>query len=31
MPMDKKKNIEGVNHLVNPFDNAINEKCLRIK
>lgn len=29
--MDKEKIIEGVNHLVNPLDNAINEKCSRIK
>ena len=29
--MDKKKIIESVDHLVNPFDNAINEKCSRIK
>ena len=25
--MDKEKIIEGVDHLVNPLDNAINEKC----
>ena len=25
------KVIDGVNHLVNPLDNAINEKCSRIK
>ena len=29
--MDKVKIIEGVDHLVNPLDNAINEKCSRIK
>ena len=29
--MDKEKVIEGVNHLVDPLDNAINEKCSRIK
>ena len=29
--MDKEKVIEGVDHLVNPLDNAINEKCSRIK
>ena len=29
--MDKEKVIDGVNHLVNPLDNAINEKCSRIK
>ena len=29
--MDKEKIIEGVVHLVNPLDNAINEKCSRIK
>ena len=29
--MDKEKIIEGVDHLVNPMDNAINEKCSRIK
>ena len=29
--MDKQKIIESVDHLVNPFDNAINEKCSRIK
>ena len=29
--MDKDKIIEGVAHLVNPLDNAINEKCSRIK
>jgi hypothetical protein len=29
--MDKEKIIEGVEHLVNPLDNAINEKCSRIK
>lgn len=29
--MDKEKIMEGVNHLVNPLDNAINEKCSRIK
>lgn len=29
--MDKEKILEGVDHLVNPLDNAINEKCSRIK
>ena len=29
--MDKEKVIESVDHLVNPLDNAINEKCSRIK
>ena len=29
--MDKEKIIEGVDHLVTPLDNAINEKCSRIK
>jgi hypothetical protein len=29
--LDKEKIIEGVKHLVNPLDNAINEKCSRIK
>ena len=29
--MDKEKIVEGVNHLVDPLDNAINEKCSRIK
>ena len=29
--MDKEKIIEGVEHLVNPLDNAINEKCSRIR
>ena len=29
--MDKDKIIDGVDHLVNPLDNAINEKCSRIK
>ena len=29
--MDKEKIFEGVYHLVNPLDNAINEKCSRIK
>ena len=29
--MDKEKITEGVDHLVNPLDNAINEKCSRIK
>ena len=29
--MDKEKIIEGVDHLVNPLDNAINEKCSHIK
>lgn len=29
--MDKEKILEGVDHLVNPLDNAIHEKCSRIK
>lgn len=29
--MDKEKIIEGVDHPVNPLDNAIHEKCSRIK
>ena len=29
--MDKEKIIEGVDHLTDPMDNAINEKCSRIK
>mgnify|MGYP007056173462 CR=1 FL=1 len=29
--LDKEKIVEGVEHLVNPLDNAINEKCSRIK
>ena len=29
--MDKEKIAEGVDHLINPLDNAINEKCSRIK
>ena len=29
--MDKEKIMEGIDHLVNPLDNAINEKCSRIK
>jgi hypothetical protein len=29
--MDKEKVQEGIAHLVNPLDNAINEKCSRIK
>ena len=29
--MDKEKVIDGVNHVVNPLDNAINEKFSRIK
>lgn len=29
--MDKEKIVEGIDHLVNPLDNAINEKCSRIK
>lgn len=29
--LDLDKIIEGVDHLVNPLDNAINEKCSRIK
>ena len=28
--LDKEKVIESVDHLVNPLDNAINEKCSRI-
>ena len=28
---DRQKIIEGVDHLTNPIDNAINEKCSRIK
>ena len=28
---DREKVMEGVSHLVNPLDNAINEKCSRIK
>ena len=28
--MDKEKILEGVDHLVNPLDNAINEKCSRM-
>jgi hypothetical protein len=28
---DKEKIAEGIDHLVNPLDNAINEKCSRIK
>ena len=28
--MDKEKVMEGVDHLVDPLDNAINEKCSRI-
>lgn len=29
--LDSDKIMEGVGHLVNPLDNAINEKCSRIK
>lgn len=29
--MDKEKITDGIDHLVNPLDNAINEKCSRIK
>ena len=29
--LDKEKIVDGVAHLVNPLDNAINEKCSRIK
>lgn len=29
--LDKEKIEEGIDHLVNPLDNAINEKCSRIK
>ena len=29
--LDKEKIVDGVDHLVNPLDNAINEKCSRIK
>ena len=29
--MDKEKVVESVDHLINPLDNAINEKCSRIK
>ena len=29
--MDKEKIIEGVDHLTDPMDNAINEKCSRIR
>ncbi len=29
--MDRQKILESVNHLTNPLDNAINEKCSRIK
>lgn len=29
--MDKEKIVESIDHLVNPLDNAINEKCSRIK
>lgn len=29
--IDRDKIAEGVDHLVNPLDNAINEKCSRIK
>jgi len=29
--LDSDKIMEGVDHLVNPLDNAINEKCSRIK
>ena len=29
--MDKEKVMKSVDHLINPLDNAINEKCSRIK
>ena len=29
--LDKESIVEGVSRLVNPLDNAINEKCSRIK
>ena len=29
--IDKEKVVESVDHLINPLDNAINEKCSRIK
>ena len=29
--MDKEKVVESVDHLITPLDNAINEKCSRIK
>ena len=29
--MDAQKMEEGISHLINPLDNAINEKCSRIK
>ena len=29
--LDKQKIEDGVDHLINPLDNAINEKCSRIK
>ena len=29
--ISRKKIIDSVNHLINPLDNAINEKCSRIK
>ena len=29
--MDKEKVMESMDHLINPLDNAINEKCSRIK
>jgi hypothetical protein len=29
--LDKEKIIEGVDHLIDPLDNGINEKCSRIK
>ena len=29
--MDKEKVVESVDHLIDPLDNAINEKCSRIK
>ena len=29
--MDREKIVESVDHLVNPLDNGINEKCSRIK
>lgn len=31
LSMDKQKIEESVEHLINPLDNAINEKCSRIK
>ena len=29
--MDKERIVESIDHLVDPLDNAINEKCSRIK